>query len=92
MKNLLFNSLLSFSKTPTITSIPEFCISSIPFPATSEKESTDPITTFGILCFIIRSEQGGVFPKCTHGSKFTYRVAFLSKDLSFTFSIALTSA
>ena len=63
VKNRLFNSRLSFSKTPILTSIPAFSIFIIPFPETSEKESTQPITTFGILCSIIRLEQGGVFPK-----------------------------
>ena len=38
-----------------------------------------PTITSGILYFIIMSVQGGVFPKCEHGSRFTYSLDLFNK-------------
>ena len=55
--------LIIRNKIPNSTSIPAFFNFSIPFPSTSLKGSQQPTTTFGILFLMIRSAQGGVFPK-----------------------------
>ena len=44
-------------------------------PATNGFGSKEPITTFLILCSIIKSVQAGVLPICEQGSKVTYKVA-----------------
>ena len=44
---------------------------SFDLPETLEKVSIQPTTTLGILCFIIKSEHGGVLPKCEQGSRLT---------------------
>ena len=92
VKKRLFNSKHSFSKTPVTTLQPASCKRLTPCPDTLENVSIQPITTLGILCLMIRSTQGGVFPKWLHGSKETYIVAFLSNALFFTACMALTSA
>lgn len=56
------NARHSFSRTPTVTSIPASLNFCIPLPETSEKGSTHPTTTRGIPLLIIKSAQGGVFP------------------------------
>ena len=77
----------SLLRTFCTTSIPASFNFLIPFPATKGFGSTEPITTFLILLSIILSAQGGVFPWCEQGSKFTTNVE--SSIDSFALRIAL---
>lgn len=62
------------SCTPVSTLIPAPLSFSIPVPSTLGKGSLEPMTTFDTICRMIRSVQGGVFPKCEQGSSDTYNV------------------
>ena len=68
----LFKNLASSSRIPTVTSMP-FSFN-FEIPSTFGLTSFMPITTRFSLRSIIKSTQGGVLPKCEHGSRFTYKV------------------
>ena len=58
--------------------MPSFCSKVTPLPFTSGETSWVDITTFLILFSMIKEVQGGVLPKILHGSRETYKVAFLT--------------
>ena len=82
----------SFANMSTSTCTPFSFNFLILFPLTLGLGSLIPINTLGILYFKIKSEQGGVFPKCEQGSKVTYKLHSVKRSLFLTELIALTSA
>ena len=94
LKNIWLSRRDSSASTPVITSAPASRSMAMPRPLTLGLGSPAPTTTRGIPVSISNLAQGGVFPKCEHGSSVTYMVDCLINGLSasLTDATALTSA